>query len=65
MEEVRARIGFMKELKELGHSTEEIEKFLGEQFARGEGSSKDHPTDGQESNDEDESSSVDISGVEE
>ena len=39
MEEVRTRIMFMKELKELGHSNEEIERFMAEQFVRGEGPS--------------------------
>jgi type II secretory pathway predicted ATPase ExeA len=40
MEEFRARLGFMKELQGLGHSNEEIEQLLSEQFSRGEGSSK-------------------------
>ena len=40
MEEVRARISFMKELRDLGHTPQEIEVFLAEQFDRGEGSSR-------------------------
>jgi len=50
MEEIRARIDFMKDLKALGHSTKEIKKFLEEQFARGEGSSN-HPITGNNSHD--------------
>ena len=40
MEEVRARINFMKDLKELGHSQANIERFLAEQFSRGNGTSR-------------------------
>ncbi|WAR59127.1 hypothetical protein PtB15_10B469 [Puccinia triticina] len=35
MEEVRTCIGFMEKLKNLGHSTAEIEKFMDDQFSRG------------------------------
>jgi hypothetical protein len=40
MEEFRARLGFMKELQALGHSNDEIERLLADQFSRGKGSSK-------------------------
>ena len=39
MEEVCARIGFIKELRDLGQSQEDIEKFLSKQFSRAEGPS--------------------------
>ncbi|WAQ89065.1 hypothetical protein PtA15_10A488 [Puccinia triticina] len=58
MEEVRTCIGFMEKLKNLGHSTAEIEKFMDDQFSRGEGPSRSpQPSKVQSNNEEDDDSS--------
>ncbi|KAA1114989.1 hypothetical protein PGT21_028857 [Puccinia graminis f. sp. tritici] len=38
-DEVRERFAFVRELKALGHTAEEIEKVIGKQFNPGEGTS--------------------------
>ncbi|KNZ48069.1 hypothetical protein VP01_592g10 [Puccinia sorghi] len=53
MDEVHARIGFIKELRDLGWSQEDIERFLSEQYSQGEGPSNPPPPDNESSEGED------------